>query len=465
MILHRSYLVMILIGLSQLGFSQTTFNLQEAIDYALEHHKSIRASELDADDAKWQYKEAFAIGLPNISGKVNYSYYFAQPVNPVQDFISPAVYGVLFQEGVLAPRELGDPETFEIGFTQANQLSFGLNMDMLLFDGNYLKGLRAARKFMDLAAKQVLLTEQDIVNNVTRAYQNVLIAERNVGIIQDNIDNVTNLLRETQIIYENGFVEELDVDRLRVSLENLTIEYQKIEQLIEVNYTLLKYQMAHPMQDGITISDKLEATVDQTLAAPIIDLSNIDYAKRPEHQLLLDAIDLDYADLDRIKMGYWPTIMANVGYSQSLQRNDLFDGNESGFLPKGSVGLKTRIPIYDGGFTKAKIQQKQIEIEKRQIQLSEFDRSMALQIRTGLIAFDIAKRNLVSVKRSLELNQKIYDKTKIKYNEGVGSSIEVTLAESALYRAQAQYINALYDLLTSRTDVEIATGQLLERMK
>ena len=69
---------------------------------------------------------------------------------------------------------------------------------------------------------------------------------------------------------------------------------------------------------------------------------------------------------------------------------------------------------------------------------------------------------LESSKKALALNEKIYNKTNIKYEEGVGSSLEVTDAEGSLYRAQAQYINALYDLLASHTDLEIATGDALQ---
>ena len=64
-----------------------------------------------------------------------------------------------------------------------------------------------------------------------------------------------------------------------------------------------------------------------------------------------------------------------------------------------------------------------------------------------------------NTKKSLDITERIYDKTQIKFSEGVGSSVEVTQAEANLYQAQAAYISALYDLVTAKTDLNIALGK------
>lgn len=443
--------------------AQESFSLTDAISFALTHHPSIKVADLENKDALWSYREAKAIGMPRITGNINYSYYYQRPVNPVEDFISPAVYGVLFQESVIPRRDLGDPRTFEFSFLRKNQLDFGLMGEVLVFDGNFLKGLKAARMYIDLAEKQVQLTEQQIIQNVTRAYQNVLIAERNDLILLDNIDNIIEMLRQAKLVYENGFAEELDVDRLDLSLQNLNYEREKLQQLIQISYNVLKYQMAYPIQDEMRVNEKLETVVERMLLNPEDFTNDLDPNQRPEHRLLIDAIELDKADLVRIKQGYIPSVSASVGYNQSLQRDNLFDGSEAGFLDNGFIGLKTRIPIYDGGNTKSKIERKKITIEKKQTELEEFDRAMALQVYNALSNLENAKSNLENAKRSLALNEKIYDKTKIKYNEGVGSSIELSQAEASLYQSQGQYIGALYELLSSKTELEISTGEILKK--
>ena len=446
---------------------QERFSLADAIRYALDHHPSLENSRLEGEDATWQYKEVFASGVPKLIGNVNYNYFYKLPIAPVVDFISPSVYSVLIQEqvntenGLLTPADVPIPESFDVTFQQPHSLNLGLSTEFFLFDANYLKGLKAAKLFISLSEDQIQLTEQDIVQNVARSYQAVLIALKNVDIIDKNIQNITSSLAEAKEIYKNGFIEQLDVDRLELSLENLRLEQQKLSELIEVSYTVLKYQMAYDMSKPIEVTEDLETVVNLMSLEPQLS-DTIDVAARPEYRLLSKAIDLDNADLDRIEQGNLPTLRAFANYGQNLNRNNLFDGSETGFLPNGAVGLSARIPIYNGGSTKAKVQQKKILIEQREIELSEFERAMKLQVINARTQMSNAQRTLTGTKRSLELNEKIYSTTQIKYREGVGSSVEVTQAEASLYQAQANYINALYDLLTSKTELDIATGQILK---
>ncbi len=466
--MKHSYLILIAycaLWIPQQLSGQESFTLSQAIDYALTHHNKIKVAELENDNAQWSYREAKAIGMPKVTSNVNYSYFYARPVNPVPDFITPSVYGVLFNENVIPLRDLGPPDIFRLGFIRSHQFNAGVNVEGILFDGNYLKGLKAARLYIDLAKKQIQLTEQELVHGVTRAYQSVLIAERNMQIIENNINNLTTILTETELIYANGFAEELDVDRLNVSLENLTLEREKINQLIDISKAALKFQMAYPIQQAIEVVEDFEMVVEKLILQPSLYSNTLDPTNRPEHRLLVDAIALDEADLIRIKQGYVPRITGNLNYDQALQRDNLFDSNEAGFIGNGSIGFKARIPIYDGGDTKSKIEKKKIELDKRQIELEEFNRAMELQVTSAIISFNNAQLTLQSAKRSLGLSEKIYDKTKIKYKEGVGSSLEVAQAETTLYNAQAQYVNALYDLLTTKTDLDIATGEILKLAK
>jgi outer membrane protein TolC len=335
-----------------------------------------------------------------------------------------------------------------------------LNTSVFVFNGNYLKGLKVGRMFIELAKNQKELTEQEIKTNVTRAYQSVILTKKNIGILDKNIQNVESILKETRAFYENGFVEELDVDRLVLSKENLENEKSKLERLLSVSKNVLKFQMSYPLNEPIEIKDELEKNVDQALVKAIGLDDPIEPELRPEHRLLLEALEMDEADLERIKQGYLPSVYANLGVEGVLLRDKVFDGKEVGVLPNSVFGISTNIPIYDGGDTKSKIERKKIAMEKRQIELDEFNRSLFLQVYNARVDLINAKENLEITKRALSLSEKIYDKTQIKYKNGVGSSIELSQAEGDLYLSQANYINALYDILVAQTSLDIATGEI-----
>ena len=458
--------ILVMFTASSTVYSQSKYTLDEAIDYALQAHLSMRVADLEGDDAKWAYKEGLAIGLPKISIDTRYNYSYIRPKVVIEDFISPILVGVLNQTS-LAPELQGfggdSPTTVEAAFVRRHQITTGLNMSVFVFNGNYIKGLKVGKMFMDLARSQKILTEQQIRTNVTNAFNNVVVTQKNMSTIDNNISNIDKLLVETTALYENGFAEALDVDRLQLSKEILISERTKLDRLEEVSKNVLKYQMAFPLGDPIEIVENLEKEVD------IILLQNIDLEavfnpeKRPEYTLLQEAIELDKWDLKRIKTGYLPSVYASASLEQNLQRDGLFNSNESGWLPNGVLGLTANIPIYDGGDTKAKVQRKKIVLEKREIELSEFNRALALQIFNARTELINAKSNLENAKRTLDLSQKIYDTTRIKYTNGVGSSLELTQAENGLYDAQANHINALYDILLAQSALDIATGEINDR--
>lgn len=458
--------ILVMFTASSAVYSQSKYTLDEAIDYALQAHLSMRVADLEGDDAEWAYKEGLAIGLPKISIDTRYNYSYIRPKVVIEDFISPILVGVLNQTS-LAPELQGfggdSPTTVEAAFVRRHQVTTGLNMSVFVFNGNYIKGLKVGKMFMDLARNQKILTEQQIKTNVTNAFNNVVVTQKNMSTIDNNISNIDKLLVETTALYENGFAEALDVDRLQLSKEILISERTKLDRLEEVSKNVLKYQMAFPLGDPIEIVEDLEKEVD------IILLQNIDLEavfnpeKRPEYTLLQEAIELDKWDLKRIKTGYLPSVYASASLEQNLQRDGLFNSNESGWLPNGVLGLTANIPIYDGGDTKAKVQRKKIVLEKREIELSEFNRALALQIFNARTELINAKSNLENAKRTLDLSQKIYDTTRIKYTNGVGSSLELTQAENGLYDAQANHINALYDILLAQSALDIATGEINDR--
>jgi len=455
-------IVVMMINFSSLT-GQSEFTLNDAINYALESHVSMRTADLEGLDAEWAYKEGLAIGLPKITLETRYNYSYIRPKVVIEDFISPILVGVLNQTS-LAPELQGfggdSPTTVEAAFTRRHQVTTGLNMSVFVFNGNYIKGLKVGKMFMDLAKKQKILSAQQVKTNVTNAFNNVIVTQKNMKTIDNNINNVEKLLLETSALYENGFAEALDVDRLLLSKELLTSERLKLDRLLEVSKNVLKYQMAFPLGDPIEIIENLENDVDIILLQNINLKEEIDLSKRPEHVLLKDAIELDKWDLKRIKTGYLPSVYASASLEENLQRDGLFNSNESGWLPNGVVGLRANIPIYDGGDTRAKIQRKKIVLEKREIELAEFNRALILQVFNARTELINAKTNLESAKRTLNLSQKIFDTTQIKYTNGVGSSLELTQAESGLYDAQANHTNAMYDILVAQSALDIATGEI-----
>ncbi len=440
--------------------AQTPISLEEAINYGLENHNRLKLDEIEERKSQWELTEFKSIGLPKINASVNYQYYFATPAQPVEDFISPSVYGVLFQEGVIPVRELGDPQTFEFSLFQRNNLSGQIELSSLIFDGSYIYGLKAAKLYKDLVGKQQSTTAYQIKSDITKAYTAVLIGEKNLEVLDNNLKTLEQSLKEITAIYESGFSESLDVDRIRLSLDNVTIEKENLEKIVEIGYNVLKFQMSYPLNEEIYLTDDLEQMVDLLSLEKTTDNLEIDYNQRPEYSSILLGQELNHLNYKRIKAGYLPSARAFINYQANLQRNNLFDNNETGWLPSSAAGIALNIPIFDGRQKKGQLEQIKLDIEQTEIQKQDFETAVQLQVMNAQLKMENAKNTLSQRKRNLDLNQKIYDKTVIKFREGVGSSIELTQAEASLYSAQASYTNALYELVNARMDLDIALGKI-----
>ncbi|MBT8229067.1 MAG: TolC family protein, partial [Bacteroidia bacterium] len=140
--------------------AQNSFSLDEAIEYAISHSNNMKLARLEVEKANSQIIEYRAIGLPQVDAALEYQYYFEVPVSPVEDFVTPAVYGVLAQEFQEIEPFQGQPETFEFSIFRKNNLSARIDARWLVLDGSYFSGLKAAKMFRELTSKTIDVSEE-----------------------------------------------------------------------------------------------------------------------------------------------------------------------------------------------------------------------------------------------------------------------------------------------------------------
>ena len=272
-----------------------------------------------------------------------------------------------------------------------------------------------------------------------------------------NISNLQQTFNESAQIYKEGFIERLDLDRLELSINNLRLEVQKVETAIEISKNVLKFSMGYPLSEEIELSQTFEELVlTEYEGAALLEVS-ADLNNRSEFAALQTADELNDLNIKRLKMLYAPTLRGTASYAQVLQGNSLRGGS---WFPTSVIGLSLDVPIFDGFEKSAKIERARIDKEKHLLTIENLERIINLEIDNGKKALANSLKTVEASERSEALAQNIYDTALIKYREGVGASLEVSQAESDLYAAQANVINALYDLLIAKVDLEKALGNL-----
>lgn len=435
------------------------FSLQQALDYAVANHNSIKSANMDVAAAEAQAREFTAIGIPKLEANLGYTYYPNIPVSILPDFVGPVVDGRLVNFGLIDPSQANfETNFFAAKFGTNNRLSGSLDFSALVFDGSFFVGLKAIKSLKDLNLSRIGMAKQDIRLNVTKAYYTVLATNIGLETLDKNLTNLDKLLGETRAFLKAGFVEQLDVDRLELSLRNLRSERDILARQQEITLNVLKFQMGYPMDQRIRIS----GTVNELLNEPTQeDLSGgILVGNRIEYELLTKQLKLNDLNIDRYKASALPSVFAFASYSQALLRNNLFDNNEVGFNPTSLIGISAKVPIFDGFDRRSKIERASIDRDRVTLQMADFERAMQLQVMNARATYANARARLDDRQATVDLAQRIYATTQIKVREGVGSSVELNAAERELYSAQSNFLNAVYDCLVAKADLEYALGKL-----
>jgi len=416
------------------------FSLQECLQYAYENQTAILNSKLDIESAKARVKETVGIGLPQVSGTAQFMDYLKIPTT-------------------LIPGEFfGEPGTFiPVKFGVKYQSSAGLSVNQLLFNGTYLVGLKASKTYKELSEKSLNRTKLQTTVAVTKAYYQVLVSNEQMRLVDANVNQLAEQLRQTQELNKQGFVEKIDLDRLQVIYNNLLTQKENISRSLVLSTQLLKFQMGMPVTDGLSVKEKIENVSLDVNSSIAVDTSA--YRNRVEFSLLQTQRKLNDLNIQRLKSEYLPSLAAFGSSSYSFQSNSLGSLYDKKF-PTTVVGLQLNIPIFSGFQKVYQIRQAKIELKKTDNDLSNTKNGILLEQETGRITYQNSVSSLNNQKANMDLAREVLRVSKIKYQEGVGSSIEVTQAQTELETAENNYIQALYNALVSKVDLDNAYGRI-----
>ena len=416
-------------------------SLQQCLDYAYQNQNEMKNAQLDAEISHRKSQEYTGQGLPQVSAKADFTDYLKLPTSliPAEFFGGEA--------GTFIPVQFG---------TQYNA-SVGATAQQLVFDGRYFLGLRATKALADLSTKTVQRTKIETAEAVMKAYMTALITYKRVEELDVNLASFKQTYENTQALYKSGFVEKVDVDRIAVSYNNLVTEKEKFDKLKVLTIYTLKFQMGMDVNQPIALTDTLrEANFESILQnAATPDINN-----RIEYQMLLTSKSLAKMNMQQYKVGYIPSLYAFGNINWQAQRNsfDFFQGGT--WYNTTLIGLTLNVPIFDGLQKARQIQQAKLGMMQNDNNIVNFQNAMNLQVASAKANMQNAIKDLEVQKSNLELAKEIRDISKKKFELGVGSSLEITDAETSFKDAETNYLNALYDAWVARLDLEKSLGTL-----
>jgi len=433
--------------LTSIGFSQekpTSLSLQEAIDYALQNNRTAINAGRDIKAAEKQKWETTASGLPQVTASVDYQNFLKQQISVI-----PAE----FFGGLPGEYE-------EVIFSTKQSLTAFATLNQKIFDGSYLVGLQSAKVFLEISKNAKVKTDLEVRKAVIEAYGNVLLAEESIQIFERNIEVLEKTLFETQKIYENGLGEEESVEQLQITLSGVKSNLNNTERLKTLAYQMLNITLGLDVYYTLTITDNLETLTEQNMSLAILEVEN-----NPENTIdyLIAQNDTKAKELmvKLEKSKALPTLNAfiNGGYSGYGDTFN-FTKKSQDWFGSSLVGVSLDIPIFSSGMRSASTQRAQINLEKAKTDLTETEQKIKLQIASAKSDYQFAIEDYDNKKENLALAERIEVKNQTKFFEGIGSSFELRQAQTQLYAAQQELLQAMLDVINNKATLETALNNI-----
>lgn len=438
----KTYLTSIILLLSvSLSMAQElpkSFSLDEAIAYALQNNYSAINAGRDIVDAQKQKWEVIATGLPQIDANISYQNQLKQPVS-------------------LIPAEFfgGEPGTFQpVVFSPPQSANATATVKQQIFDGSYIVGVQATRAFLDYSQNNKEKTDQEVRKGVVEAYGNVLLAYETVDIAERNIETLGKTLYETQKLYENGLGDEESVEQLQITLASLESGLKNAQRFEKITLQMLNLMMGLPIEHDTELTETLDDLAKKQIDPGILD-ADFNLENNVDYKLVFNLNEQRFYELKLAKSRALPTLNAFVNYSYfGFGDNFNFLKSEQEWFESSVLGFDLNIPIFSSLKRDASTRRARIAFDKAKTQLTETEEKIRLALDRAKSDYIFSIEEYDTKKKNLDLAERIENKNQIKYAEGLASSFELRQAQTQLYTAQQEYLQAMVDVINRKTDLE-----------
>ncbi|MCF6184337.1 MAG: TolC family protein [Bacteroidales bacterium] len=456
---RQNYIFITIIILFELSFysvnaqndnTDTTnvFTLNDLKNYAVEHSYEVKNADLDIRKAKAQKWETTAIGLPQISGSAEYQNFPDIPTQLMPNFIAPAVYDVntnAFGLTPLTPFQSGGK--IPVQFGSKHNVDWKLSATQLIFSGEYIVGLKASKIYLSLSQRTKEKSILTVKENIEKTWYLILVTEESLRVLDSVYNNINKLYKETQALYKSGFVEETDIQQLKLNLQNTENSIITFKKQKDVLYRLLKFQAGIDYDKPVNISGTLQDAVNEIEASTILnDAFNVN--KNIDYQLLQVQENLSDLSLQREKTKYLPSIAAFYSYSNKAMSDSLnLLTEKSNWYPTSLWGIQISIPIFSSGKRYAKIKQAQFDLEQKRNLKQQTEQALLLhnaQIRSD---YQTALNTVKNNSENRYLAEKIFKNTLTKFKVGTVSSMTLTQTQTQYFQTLSKYYQSLNNLI------------------
>lgn len=404
--------------------------LQNIIQYALKNQPAVQQSLIDEKITELQIKSKLSEWYP----QVNFNY--------------------LYQHNFQVQTSIIGGNTVKLGVDNTSALQF--TASQAIFNRDVLLASRTKGDVRLQAKQQTEGTKIDVAVSVSKAFYDVLTTQQQIKVVDENIIRLEKSLKDARAQYDAGIVDKTDYKRATIALNNSKASKKMNEEAIKAKIEYLKALMNYPETGQLNIvydSTQLENEI-------VFDtLQVLDYSKRIEYQALQTQLKLQQANVKYNKWSYLPSLSANGAYNSNFLNNS-FSKLYNQAYPNSYAGLTLAFPIFQGGKRKYDIKQAESQLKRTDLELVNIKNSMSSEYYNALANYKANLANYFALKENVLLAQEVYDVIQLQYRSGIKTYLEVITSETDLRTAKINYFNSLYQVLSSKIDIQKSLGDI-----
>jgi outer membrane protein TolC len=407
--------------------SPLVLTLDEALQVALSDNPTVKVADKTIQKKQYAKKGTYAALWPEIAASATYQRYIKKQ------------------------RLHFGGQDIEVG--TANNISAGINAGMPLVNAQLWKSLKLSAMDVELAVEQARSSRIDMVEQVSKAFYQVLLAKDSYDVYKRVYDNAVENHRIIEKRYSVGQVSEYDFIRSQVSVANAEPNVFNAENSIVLALWQLKALLGVDLEKDIDCAGRLaDYEVELNAQIEMGDLSNNSTMKQLDIQsdMLEQALKIKRA-------ANLPTLALSVGYNYVVM-NETLDFSEYKWNPYSVAAFSLNIPIFAGGKRRAEINQAKIDIETLQLQKENTER----QLRTAMMSY--YSNMLTNVKQFHASSQTIsqakrgYEIAVKRYEVGGGTLVDVDNSQLAYTQAELSRSTAIFNYLTNQVSMAKVMG-------
>ena len=418
-----------------------TLLLKDAINYALQNKVEAKKAALDVENAEYKIQEVRSQALPQISANGSLTY------NPI------------LQLNALPGDFFGAPGTTLLApLGQKWNSVAGVSLTQNIFNEQVFTGLKAAKTTREFYKINKELTDEQVIERVATAYYQVYLQRQKLTVIENNLKNTTKVKDVIKNLFDNGLAKKIDLDRITVTLNNITTSRQQLLNAVEIQENALKFYMGMPINDKIIIPES------EVKILPVVLEETAETSNRSEYRLMETQKTLLEFNRRAMKSLYYPTLSATAGYNYIGQGPEMPLGAKPSegvyWSDFSSIGLNLNIPIFTGFGTRAKVRQADIDVRKAEVDLADTKLALDLAYKNAKTQVENSLITIENQKENAKLAQEVYDNTQNNYINGLASLTDLLDSENSLVEAQNNYNTALLDYKLAEIQLIKSRGEL-----